>query len=474
MSVQQSLLETALSQFGPDDFVLLVEDDSTLRRILKKALERVGFRVRDAENGLIAKTVFDLNRQTIRLLITDVRMPELDGIELLKHVRETSHVPIVVMTGFSELLEAQDAYRLGATEFVTKPFHGGALVEAVRSCFDTNPKPFHPTFAGMPSSTHCPIHIDEFIASTRLVSDIYVRLGDDKYIKVAYRGDRIPVERLRVYKDKQVEFLYVSVTDFGAYVNFNFKVSEAANKQQSVSKEKKVRLLKNTSEVLVQHCFLAGVNQELVAPARQVVESTVELVTQDPDVLDMFVALQSHADRVYAHSVMVSVYSCLAARQHGWMSSITLFKLALGGLLHDIGSKEIDRAILEKKRIHLTVDEVKLIESHPIRGRDIITQLRSLPEDIATIVAQHHENPTGTGFPFHLESNDIHPLAKLVGTVDRVATLVLPIRPTDSAMAPEEAFRQIFNGSRDDIDITFLRRLMEVFRVDPEHFELHG
>lgn len=463
-----------LSLFGPDDFILLAEDDASFRRILKRNLEGAGFHVREAENGLVAKTIFELAGASVKLVITDVRMPAHDGIALLKHIRASSpRIPVIVMTGFSDLLEAHDAHEIGATEFIAKPFHGSALLNAIQDCFYPRPKP-QSAPAAPTGPSFCPIHIDEFIAATRLISDIYVRLSDEKFIKVAYKGDRIPIERLRVYRDRQVEYLYVSTADFGAYVSFNFKVAEAANKQQSVPTEKKIRLFKQTTEILVQHCFLAGIDQGMVAPARQVVESTIDLVTRDPDVLDLFLSLQTHGDRAYAHSVMVSIYSCLVARQHGWVSSITLFKLALGGLLHDIGKKEIERAILDKKRIHLTADEIKLIESHPIRGREIVAQIRSLPEDVATIVAQHHENQTGTGYPLRLESNEIHPLAKLVGTVDKLASYVMPIRSSEHAMQPREAFRTIMETSRDDVDATFLRRLMEIFRIDDNEIELEG
>jgi DNA-binding NtrC family response regulator len=105
--------------------VLIVEDDKIFRRVLVRALDTYGFDTRDAENGMVAKTIFDLNLDRIKIIISDIRMPELDGIGFLAHVRKSSQVAFILMTGFSEIIEVKDAYALGATDFVAKPFSEG-------------------------------------------------------------------------------------------------------------------------------------------------------------------------------------------------------------------------------------------------------------------------------------------------------------------------------------------------------------
>ena len=72
------------------DLVLIVEDDPTFRRLLVRSIEMQGFHTREAENGLVAKTIFDLNEKELKLVISDIRMPALDGIGFLAHVRSKS------------------------------------------------------------------------------------------------------------------------------------------------------------------------------------------------------------------------------------------------------------------------------------------------------------------------------------------------------------------------------------------------
>ncbi|GEM_PF-3389320 len=89
-------------------------------------------------------------------------------------------------------------------------------------------------------------------------------------------------------------------------------------------------------------------------------------------------------------------------RLNFWTAPSTLYKVSLAGLFHDIGYKELDRELITKKRALLTSDEIHLIESHVTRGRDIILSLAGIPEDIALIVYQHHEDCLGQGYPKRL------------------------------------------------------------------------
>lgn len=116
--------------------LLVVEDDPHLRRLVVRTLETKGYRTHAAENGLVAKEFFDLNQADVSLIISDVRMPELDGLQLLEYVRSKSQVPFIIMTGFSEALETKSVLTMGADQFVAKPFRTSILLEAVMTCLE--------------------------------------------------------------------------------------------------------------------------------------------------------------------------------------------------------------------------------------------------------------------------------------------------------------------------------------------------
>ncbi|MER6388665.1 two-component system response regulator CseB [Streptomyces sp. NPDC001523] len=111
--------------------VLLVEDDDLMRRSFTVALERYGYRMRAASDGLAALEL--LREESFDLLILDVMLPGLDGIGLCRRVRETSLVPILMMSARGEGLDVVAGLEAGADDYVVKPVETSVLVARIRS-----------------------------------------------------------------------------------------------------------------------------------------------------------------------------------------------------------------------------------------------------------------------------------------------------------------------------------------------------
>ena len=115
--------------------VLVVDDEPNLRKVLKALLTRSGFDVVTAKDGKEAVDV--LRGGGIDLLMTDIRMPEMTGLELLSWSRnEQPDVPVIVITAHGTVDTAVQAMKEGAFDFVTKPFDSGQLVRTVRKALD--------------------------------------------------------------------------------------------------------------------------------------------------------------------------------------------------------------------------------------------------------------------------------------------------------------------------------------------------
>ncbi|MFA6139124.1 MAG: response regulator [Hyphomicrobium sp.] len=113
--------------------ILTVDDSRTMREMLLLALEDAGYRVLQAEDGLMGLEV--LKGKQADVIITDINMPRLDGFGFIEHVRrDTTHraVPILVLTTESDAEKKSRARDAGATGWIVKPFHPGKLVDAVR------------------------------------------------------------------------------------------------------------------------------------------------------------------------------------------------------------------------------------------------------------------------------------------------------------------------------------------------------
>src|SRR5579871_56697 len=100
--------------------ILLVDDDEAVRRVLSFPLERDGYEVVQAADGEEALRRFD--EQPIDLVVLDVMLPRLDGLEVCKQLRARSSVPIIMLTARDDELDKVLGLELGADDYVTKPF----------------------------------------------------------------------------------------------------------------------------------------------------------------------------------------------------------------------------------------------------------------------------------------------------------------------------------------------------------------
>lgn len=112
--------------------VLLVEDDELMRRSFTVSLERYGYQVRAAADGLTGLESFR-DEEDFDLLILDVMLPGLDGIGLCRKVRETSLVPVLMMSARGDGLDIVSGLEAGADDYVVKPVDTNVLVARIRS-----------------------------------------------------------------------------------------------------------------------------------------------------------------------------------------------------------------------------------------------------------------------------------------------------------------------------------------------------
>jgi two-component system, OmpR family, KDP operon response regulator KdpE len=111
--------------------ILLAEDEAALRDFVSRNLQARGFEVFEASNGLEALALWE--REDPHLLILDVMMPRMDGLEVCRRVREHSAVPIIVLTALDAESDKVTALDLGADDYLTKPFGVEELLARVRA-----------------------------------------------------------------------------------------------------------------------------------------------------------------------------------------------------------------------------------------------------------------------------------------------------------------------------------------------------
>ena len=112
--------------------ILVVDDESRMRKLVHDFLTKAGYIILEAEDGAQALDVFWANND-IALVILDVMMPKLDGYEVLKEIRSYSKVPVVMLTARGEEHDELKGFELGVDEYISKPFSPKILVARVQA-----------------------------------------------------------------------------------------------------------------------------------------------------------------------------------------------------------------------------------------------------------------------------------------------------------------------------------------------------
>jgi DNA-binding response regulator srrA len=113
--------------------ILIVDDESRMRKLIKDFLIAKGYDILEAEDGEKALKVFEENESKIELILLDVMMPKLDGWSVLRQIRQTSKVPIIMLTARGEEQDELFGFELGVDEYISKPFSPKILVARVEA-----------------------------------------------------------------------------------------------------------------------------------------------------------------------------------------------------------------------------------------------------------------------------------------------------------------------------------------------------
>ena len=114
-------------------YILIVDDESRMRKLLKDFLTVKGYQTLEAEDGEKAIEIYEENKNNIKLILLDVMMPKLDGWSVLRKIRQDSYIPVIMLTARGEEQDELFGFELGVDEYISKPFSPKILVARVEA-----------------------------------------------------------------------------------------------------------------------------------------------------------------------------------------------------------------------------------------------------------------------------------------------------------------------------------------------------
>lgn len=186
--------------------------------------------------------------------------------------------------------------------------------------------------------------------------------------------------------------------------------------EKSLAPPERIQQVEQIGAKFIKCLYEGELTPASVAKAETIASGMVECIAEDPSCIKFLSGLAEHDYYTYYHSVRVAAYACAIAIGMGLEDESQLRSIALGGIFHDIGKKDVPLSVLNKSGA-LTDAEWRLMRSHPTGGHRLVgeTILHHIPREI---IIHHHEKRNGAGYPHGLDRGSLLPEVQIATLAD--------------------------------------------------------
>jgi response regulator RpfG family c-di-GMP phosphodiesterase len=457
--------------------ILLVDPDETWLTDARKFLLAQMYVVSSVCNGRDAQLA--LYNDTFFAIVMNYDTENHSCTQVLKFIKANyTNQRVIVILNNKELIDndivtEEKLQKLGVAEVAIKPFEISYLkdlLEGHQSLGDLlagvtkNNGTSEEQEVTMTDENFSKIKIDEFYSSQAMLFDVYIKLKEDKYLKILHVGDSFSRERIDKYKnEKKIESLYFHNSDRRKFIQYNNFLAKKLIGNKSVPAFNKVTQLKNVSEKYIEEVYTVGVKPQVIEQGREVCENVYQLIESQPDLYLILRTFQNFDPTAYAHSFLIALYSTAIIKQFDWQSKITIETTAMACMFHDIGKTLLPKEFLNMRPQDMSSEQLEMYQKHPELGVQVVESSRAINNSVKQIILQHHEAYDGTGFPFARKGNKILTLANIVCLVDDFVHIMI-----DHKMQPTEALRKILTDKTGvkRYNTALIEKFINVF-VDP-------
>ena len=435
--------------------ILVVDDEKSIRDILYESIEYEGYRCLTATDGREALSV--LEKEHVDVVITDIMMPHMDGIELTKIVREKYDTDVIMMTGFVKNFSFEDVFDLGVSDFMQKPVGLKELMTRLKRVLrERTVQKEQKEFEYIVNTAKEPIALVDKNYTYEVVNDSYCRIqGKNKEDVIGHKvsdfwGDELFKETIRehfdlcfsgseVHHEQRLELSSSKHNCFDiAYYPYSADgktISHAVVVSHDISERKRTEeQLKVTMENL-----------------RKTMGATIKTLALTVETRDPYTA---------GHQKRVADLARTIARELG-LTAEQVDSIRMAGAIHDIGKISVPAEILSKPTA-LSYIEFALIKIHSQAGYDILKDI-DFPWPIARIILEHHERIDGSGYPQGGKGEDILIESRILAVAD-VVEAIASHRPYRPALGLEKALEVITAGSGVIYDSDVVKICLMLFR----------
>jgi HD-GYP domain-containing protein (c-di-GMP phosphodiesterase class II) len=323
-----------------------------------------------------------------------------------------------------------------------------------------SPEKYVKTLLDIEENQFRPINTEFLQEEVDEVFDIYYKtsvFGNQKFVKFAsnHPSHQNKVRQL-IDSGEYTEF-FIRQDDLIKYYHQATEQLRILISDPAISLLDKTQKLYDVSKDIMKNFFEFSGSEKVLHSSGNVMGLMDQCLSEGQARFNTISEIMNKNYYIYTHSLNVGLY-CMVYGINDKMSATDVRSLGLGGMLHDIGKARLDSSILEKKG-PLSKDELKIVETHPRLGQEIMESMQCYATNVIRMAGQHHENFKGRGYPNDLDGKDITLFARICKIMDIYDGLTTH-RPNKKAVKPFEALIIMKNQMMDELDPAILGKFI--------------
>ena len=295
---------------------------------------------------------------------------------------------------------------------------------------------------GISSADLLSIPIEYIVPNGDLPGDVYFKLSEHNFVVIGRKGTREKFKSLHFY-EKIKNAVYILKSDLRNFSSLKVLSARDAMKNDSNSTLQNVDILSQAMDSVFTSVNELGFTSDALGSTKFIASTVLKIIQDNPKLSTLMDLMNSISTDLVRHSMAVSMVSTLIAQSKGWNNPSILEKIALGAILHDIGLKEYPSEFLSKPRSEYSPEDTAHYQRHAFRGLEILKTIENVPEEVMAIVAEHHENSAGRGYPRAIRDVRLHPFSKIVALADSFCELTFKDSQNPNPVEPDQALHLI-------------------------------
>lgn len=429
----------------------------------QRALSSGGFKCDFAQKGRDAQLMIHKNEYNYAFL--DLTTTDHSGMEVFKFLRTKNPLcRVFLIVPSEEYFEGnkqaeEKLVKAGAVK-VLKGTPPTELMDQIVSLgvikkWETIAKvegePLPEEEASIDDGNFTSIRLEDFFEDVIAVTDFYVRIRANRYVKVVHKGEKISGVRFQKYIENGAEFIYFPTADRFHFVGQQNHIAQAVLR---VSKSPSAVVLKasaSAADKFIEEIYTVGIQPQLLEEGKALCQNLYEMAQKDEGLKKLLLDYERFNPEALSEAFLVTLFSSVIVKNLAWVGPKTIETLGTGALLHDVGVLQLPDAVQKEHVNLLTPAEFEIYKEHPNFGAQTVSTIPGLNQGVKLIIQQHHEHIDGSGYPARLSSSKIYPLAKVVALADGFSEFL-----KEKRMTPLEGLK------------VFLSNKETIMRYDPE------